>query len=326
MADDFPLKAYDLALTSWLEARQREGSGYRSSTVALYTEMWSSFVAWCCGQSPAVPITAVSKKVLEAFRQSRLGLKQDAITPLHSLRLLRLIDKVLKHMPPSGPGSANTAAIEAIEAEPEIRYAASSSAEPQLQALDGAQTRQLMRHLSGTRPRLGREDAGLTWQHLRNQVAVSLQLGAGLGPAELRFLMLGSVVVSSGRLTDRPWKLRVPLIGGAPSHDAPMALWAAQRLQHWLRVREGEGIEGQWLFPSTRSGKQWGKVAQYNAAKQVLQEAGLEDVAGGSFVLRHTFALRQLRRGTEPEEVAKWMGVTDPKVMARYARALQGPT
>ena len=326
MADDFSFAAYDWALASWLETRQKEGGGYRPSTVALYTEMWSSFVAWCGGQSPAVPITAVSKKVLEAFQQSRQGLKQEAISPLHSLRLLRLIDKVLKHMAPSGSGGANTAAFEAIKAKPEIRYAASSSAEPQLQSLDGAQTKQLMRHLSGARPRLGREDAALTWHHLRNQVAVSLQLGAGLGPAELRFLTLGSVVASGGRIKDRPWMLRVPAIGGAPAHDAPMALWAAQLLQHWLQVRAGEGIEGQWLFPSTRSGKQWGKVAQYNAAKQVFQEAGLEDVAGGSFVLRHTFALRQLRRGTKPEEVGKWMGVKDPKVMARYARVLQGPT
>ena len=80
------------------------------------------------------------------------------------------------------------------------------------------------------------------------------------------------------------------------------------------------------LFPSTRStGKPWGKVAQYNAAKEVLAATGLEDVEGGSFRLRHTFALRQLRKGKKPEEVAKWLGVTDPSVMARYQRVIVAP-
>ncbi len=57
----------------------------------------------------------------------------------------------------------------------------------------------------------------------------------------------------------------------------------------------------------------------------MLSAAGLEDVEGGSFRLRHTFALRQLRRGTAPHEVAKWLGVTDPAVMARYQRVIVAP-
>ena len=43
--------------------------------------------------------------------------------------------------------------------------------------------------------------------------------------------------------------------------------------------------------------------------------------AGGSFRLRHTFAIRQLRRGTPPEQVAHWMGV-EPGEMKRYERVL----
>ena len=80
------------------------------------------------------------------------------------------------------------------------------------------------------------------------------------------------------------------------------------------------------VFPSTRStGKPWGKVAQYNAAREVLRAAGIDDVEGGSYRLRHTFALRQLRRGKTDDEVARWLGVSDPGVMARYRRVLQAP-
>lgn len=80
------------------------------------------------------------------------------------------------------------------------------------------------------------------------------------------------------------------------------------------------------VFPSTKStGKPWGKVAQYNAACEVFRSAGIDDVAGGSFRLRHTFALRQLKRGRAPEDVARWLGVIDPAVMARYQRVITAP-
>jgi integrase len=42
---------------------------------------------------------------------------------------------------------------------------------------------------------------------------------------------------------------------------------------------------------------------------------------GGSFRLRHTFAMRQLRRGTPADQVAAWMGV-EPAEMRRYERVL----
>jgi integrase len=41
--------------------------------------------------------------------------------------------------------------------------------------------------------------------------------------------------------------------------------------------------------------------------------------------MRHTFALRQLRRGKSPGDIARWLGVVDPNVMARYQRVLQAP-
>ena len=43
-------------------------------------------------------------------------------------------------------------------------------------------------------------------------------------------------------------------------------------------------------------------------------------VEGGAYRLRHTFALRQLRRGKSPDLVAKWLGVVEMRVMDRYRR------
>jgi integrase len=189
------------------------------------------------------------------------------------------------------------------------------------------------------------------WQDLRNVTAAALQLGAGLGPGDVRALTLRDVdpgrSVSAltvagtshwpdrtpqaataviARRTNRPTQLwvRVPANGNAPTHEAPLADWAARLLAAWLAQRERLAIPGEWLLPSTRTGKPWGKVAQYQAACEVLADAGVAtQAAGGSFRLRHTFAMRQLLRGHAPETVAGWLGVTDPSVMQRYLRQME---
>ena len=76
---------------------------------------------------------------------------------------------------------------------------------------------------------------------------------------------------------------------------------------------------------STATGKQWAKGPQYRSVGEVLTAAGVDLVKGGSFRLRHTFALRQLRRGKKPEEVARWMGIVNMAEMDRYARILSTP-
>lgn len=79
---------------------------------------------------------------------------------------------------------------------------------------------------------------------------------------------------------------------------------------------------GDFLFPSTRTGKQWSRDSHYMCANKVLEEAGVDSTEGGSFRLRHTFALRQLRRGTSSEQVAMWLGV-EPDSMTQYGRLME---
>ena len=159
------------------------------------------------------------------------------------------------------------------------------------------------------------------WQRWRDRAAVGLQLGAGLTPGDVRALKLGHLVRSGAPATPR-W-LRVPANGSAPAHETPIAPWAARLLQGWLDVRTALLVPGDWLFPATRSGGAWGKVAQYDATQRVLADAGLDHLRdGGSFRLRHTFALRQLKRGRSTEDVARWLGVVDAVVMGRYQRAM----
>ena len=317
------MSAYRAAIKSWLAQSGRTGRLQRESSAEVYEHMWSALAAWAVGKG--IRIADLGAADLQAYLDSRGG--ADDLSVRYAWRLLRLVDRVLSMAAAGSKGApppSRHAAAELMAARPDIRYANSPDADPLLEFLPASEARKLVTYLSAVRP--GKATEGQPWQEVRNRASVALMLGAGLTPGEVRALTLPDVVIDGGRLKHVPWKLRVDGNGNAPARETPLAPWAGQLLRHWLGVRTAQGIPGAMLFPSTKSsGKPWGKVAQYNAAKAVIQASGIVGVDGGSFRLRHTFALRQLRRGTAPEEVASWLGVSDPAVMARYLRVIMAP-
>jgi integrase len=242
-------------------------------------------------------------------------------------RLLHLVDRVLAHHARSRGEAPNKAALTLLESRPAWRYANAARSDELPQCLPADVAKELVTFLSSARPRPGGASAPLTWQELRNRASVGLQLGAGLTPGDVRAALVTSPTSDGGRLEGVPWKIHVPADGVSPARETPLAPWAGQLLRHWLQVRAQASIAGPFLFPSTKTGKPWSKVAQYLASKQVLLAAGFSEemASGGSFRMRHTFALRQLRRGRSADEVARWLGIVDPSVMARYLRVLSGP-
>jgi len=329
---DAPLPGWMAAFEAWLADSHARGHLPQRSSQQAYREIWTVLVKWAVAEQPPVTLDTLGAADLQAFLRSRTGAGAvDAeLSPRYVWRLLHLVDRVLAHHARRHGLAPSGAARAVLESRPEWRYANAALNDTLPEHLSALQARRLVDHLSGFRPRPGR--SGRTtpandWQSLRNVAAVALQLGAGLTPGEVRTMRLEHVVVDGGRRPGQPWKLVVPADGSTPARETPLAGWSAQVLQHWLQVRAQAGIAGAQLFPSTRSGKPWGKVAQYGAAKAVLEAAGLppEVVSGGSFRLRHTFALRQLRRGHAPEQVMRWLGLVDPAVMARYQRVVPAP-
>ncbi|MDM0108444.1 tyrosine-type recombinase/integrase [Variovorax sp. J22R24] len=325
--DDKPSEIHRLAFERWLEDQRASGSLRQPSSIQVYRDMWGAFTAWCLGQSPAITLSSLDLSDLQVFQAARFGRKSSdlSLSPRHALRLVRLIDRVLRHHAAQRDERPNTAASDWLASHPEVRYAEAAEADPLPEFLSVAEARHLITYLSNARPRPGlsgaRRDshAAFTWQELRNRTAVALQLGGGLTPGDVRGLTLASPISRGGRVRDRPWKVLVPGDGNSSAHETPIAPWAGELLQHWLQVRAQTRIEGDHLFPSTRSGKPWHKESHYKSAKKVLEDAGIDSREGGSFRLRHTFALRQLRRGFEPEQVAAWLGV-EPEAMYRYRR------
>jgi integrase len=308
------------AVAAWLSHVRGTSELQRDSSTDVYEHMWNGWATWAI--SKGIPLHEASAADLIAYLESRGG--ADELSNRYAWRLLRIVDKVTAHYCRSRDLRRNLAAQQVLEQNPEIRYANASKADPLPDYLPASEAKRLVAYLSSIRA--GAEAAGRAWQDIRNRAAVGLMLGAGLGPGEVRSLRLTDVVTQAGRSRDVPWKLRIAASGDRAARETPLALWAGQLLKYWLQVRSEQGIPGSMTFPSTKgTGKTWGKVAQYEAVKQVLQAAGIEEVTGGSFRLRHTFALRQLKRGKSDQEVASWLGVSDPAVMERYRRVVMAP-
>jgi integrase len=311
---------YREALADWLSDESKAGRLQRASSIDVYTHMWTSLTEWAVGQG--VRLAEISAQDLSRCLDARGG-AQD-LSARYAWRMLRLVDRVLAHRARRAGHAPNRAAAQLLEERPDLRFANAADQDPLPDFLSATQAKDLVTYLSAVRPR--RTMAGQPWQEVRNRAAVGVMLGAGVTPGEVRSLTIADVHTDGGRSKGVPWKLRIAGNGNSPARETPIAPWAGQLLRFWLEVRTEQQVPGVMLFPSTRgTGKPWGKVAQYNAAKAVLQAAGIDDPDGGSFRLRHTFALRQLRRGTSEQDVARWLGVTDPSVMARYQRVLSSP-
>ena len=84
-------------------------------------------------------------------------------------------------------------------------------------------------------------------------------------------------------------------------------------------------VQGERVFVSKRSGKPWSKESCYDAGQAVLQAAGVHSGGGGTYRLRHTFVLRQMANGKSEQAIANYLGLKDPRSMARYRRVLATP-
>lgn len=306
---------YERAFLTWLaSAKYGDRRLQRPASIKVYRAMWHALSDWAVTEKLSVDdLTAID---IGRFIDSRGG---DELSDRYALRLLTLIDKVLCAHCFRLARDQNRAAQEVLAMRDAVRLANLTS-DPLPSYLDPSEAKRLVTFLTKTYPRAGRSGQVLKWQDVRNRAAVALQLGAGLTPGDVRTLL-----VTGSPSSPVPWKVRVPGNGTSRGRESPVASWAGQLLRHWLTVREQHSIQGVMLFPSTKSGKPWGRCAQVEASKSVLIDAGIDDVDGGSFRLRHTFAIRQLRRGKSTKDVADWLGVSESVVVDRYSRLLPAP-
>lgn len=332
---------FDLALDAWLDHAARTNGWRSQATPDAYRRVWQPFARWCRAQTPTVHLAHLDAADLEAYVLSRTARARadEPVTVRYAWRVLSVVDQVLRHQARNAQegltgaggriaGPSAEPVRRTLERHPAWRWANAPENEALPEHLDAASAAQLLAHLGRARRASGDIFASQPrWQDVRDRAVVAVHLGSGLTPAEARALRPDDAVGTGGRIPGVPARLRVAACVTAPAREAPLAPWAGALLARWIEVRRAEAIGGACLFCSTRSGKPWSADGHALAVRRVLEAAGLDSqgVSGAAFRLRHTFALRQLRRGARDADVAAWLGVREDKVMARYHRVLDAP-
>lgn len=315
----------------WVAYRQTSKSKARSErplseeSTNVYSEMWHAFAKFCAERN--LTLQEVTVTDLETFLTIR-GSGPDAFRPRqtsrgpdlsarYANRYLVLIQKVTQFIAKRDGEEANRAAA-TLRERPEYQYAEAADKDPPPEYLEEMQARTLISYLTRAPHSDGTEK--FTWKTVRDRTAVALMLGAGLSPGDVRSLKLDGVITAGGKKAGVPWKLSVEGNGNSPSRETPIADWAGRQLAFWLKVRTQKSMPGNYVFPSTMKGTQWSHTRCFEASRVVLEEAKLGKDDGGLYKLRHTFALRQLRKGKSEADVARWLGFLDVGSMERYRR------
>lgn len=293
---------------AWASEAPGRGGPLREESASVYRDMWTALLKWAVQHH--VELVNITPAQLDAYLRSRGGAVE--LNDRYSWRLLRLVERVLGHATAQGSTQANHSVAELFKARPDLKYANAADANTLPEFLDAVEARSLVAYLA-TPLRTGK------WQEQRGRTAVALHLGAGLTPSEVRLLTVSGIYGQSSGTR----KIRVPADGVIGEHEAPIAPWAWAVLIRWLELRSQLGIGGDLLLPATRAGRPWGKTGHWKDVAAVLEAIGLPAL-GGAYRLRHTFALRQLKRGRSSTELAAWLGV-DEAVVQRYRRVILGP-
>ena len=332
------IEAYRESFEHWAESRKTTGAGpsdqrvLGSVTADIYREMWQSFTIFCVERE--LPFARATVADLESFLATRASVRNTIaalpassrvgttlLSARYARRFLSLIDKVFRYQAGVDGVPPNTSAYELLQ-RPDFRYAEAADKDPLPEYLRERDAKQLIDFV--TKTSRVESDSIVPWKAIRDCTAVAVMLGAGLAPGDIRCLTLDGVIIEGGSENGLPWKLSVPGNGNAPARETPISKWAGYQLGYWLKLRNKQQIQGEFVFPSTLAGRQWSHTRCYESCTAVLADANIAESGGGLFRLRHTFALRQLAKGRGEVEVARWLGLLDVTGMSRYRRILQG--
>lgn len=302
---------FESAFRSWAESN----FGLAKASREVYESIWHAFSEYSGARTPG----QVDAADIAGYLASRAG-SPEGLTPRYQARVVMLIDKVLSHEAQAAGRKAPRAVRELLRNNAALRAAMvrNRSDEPDLEYLDQRQFERLAEVLLAWPRDSARPSKQPRWQDARDRTSTSLLLAAGLSPTDVRSL-LWRAAAHDGRPTpgtDGTRALRIPKNGRLAKRTARIDAWAVPLLDDWLGIFESQDIASDWLFPGRRqSTVAWSKMAQYESARDIMKAAGIE---GSSFMLRHTWALKALAEGADEPDVARWLGVLDDEVMARY--------
>ena len=151
------LPTHTSAFDAWITDRRTFGLLREPGSVQVYRDMWGAFTAWCLSQNPTVRLESLNALDLDAFQAARFGMKSSdqSLTPRHALRLMRLIDRVLKHQSYVTGEQPNMAVSHWLSDHPSVRYADAAESDPLPEFLTVTEAKTLIAFVSAARPRPG---------------------------------------------------------------------------------------------------------------------------------------------------------------------------
>ncbi|HEY8607991.1 MAG TPA: site-specific integrase [Noviherbaspirillum sp.] len=278
--------------------------------------MWKAFANYCLANR--LHLSTLTEADINRFLQTRParggGEAAAVLSARYQWRFLVLIDRLLR-LDAEQRGTAPNLAAHALLQRPPHRRANAVEQDEAPRFLSASDTHRLIEYLEQS---IADGKQAASWRRARDAAAVTVMLGGGLTPAEVRRLRLADVIrdKQEGGL---PTSLHIPSADASRAgRRTPLPEWAGRILLAWLRQRAGHGIDGEQAFPATRTGKVWSHTGCQQACGAVLQRAGLADEKAGLFQLRHAFAIRHLAAGTPEHLVAAWLGYRDADSVMQY--------
>lgn len=157
-----------------------------------------------------------------------------------------------------------------------------------------------------------------TWSDRRTRALLLLLTGAGLTPAQAAPAQLDQFVFD-----DVVPSFDCPASRGTDGYRVPLAGFCVEPLREWVAQRrrevDPESAEPALAFPS-RYGKPLSNVSVYNQVAAALREINFHGDDMGPRVLRTTYARRQLLAGATVSEVARLLGVSNPRTVEKLVR------
>jgi site-specific recombinase XerD len=105
------------------------------------------------------------------------------------------------------------------------------------------------------------------------------------------------------------------------AHETYLHPAAVPDLLAWVSERKASGIPGQLLFPANLLGSALDKATVYRQVKATFRRAGLELQRSGGRTLRNTFAVQQIKSGTEPADLTGYLGLALERSTDAYVTA-----
>lgn len=313
-----PLAAFARFIISEDYARmsRRFGSKVNVKTISpdsatVYQDMFAKFMRWLM-ETNQLTLLSLTETQFYAFLTQPDAKGNPELQSAIQYRYVRLIEKVYEHLQIT-PNPAKAVIFKAFQQELRL-----TGRNMQGMALTDSEVAQFIDALPVSEAQVRPDRIHAGWKKRRDRALQCVMLGAGLRVAEAVGLHVDEI--SPTQDLDGSLKITIrPDDKHATSYEHVTFLRSelVSDVLAWLAERPMIGIDGTFLFPSSKAGM-LNKSTVYAQVKRTFERAGIDIDRMGGRTLRNTFAVRDIHRGIDIEIVQKKLGLAEERSALAY--------